>query len=100
MNVTGIVAEYNPFHNGHLYQIEQVKKNGADYIIVVMSGDFLQRGTPAILDKWIRTRMALSSGADLVIELPAVFATASAQYFARGGISILDKLGVVDTISF
>lgn len=100
MNITGIIAEYNPFHNGHLHQIEQVKKNGADYIIVVMSGDFLQRGTPAVLDKWTRARMALSSGADLVIELPAVFATASAQYFARGGVSILDKLGVVDTLSF
>lgn len=100
MNVTGIIAEYNPFHKGHLYQIEQVKKNGADYIIVVMSGNFLQRGTPAILDKWTRAHMALSAGADLVIELPAVFATSSAQYFARGGVSILDKLGVVDTISF
>ena len=100
MNITGIIAEYNPFHNGHLYQIEQVKKNGTDYIIIVMSGDFLQRGTPAILDKWTRTHMALSAGADLVIELPAVFATASAQYFARGGVSILDKLGVVNTLSF
>ncbi len=100
MNVTGIIAEYNPFHNGHLYQIEQVKKNGADYIIIVMSGDFLQRGTPAILDKWTRAQMALSAGADLVIELPAVFATASAQYFARGGVSILDKLGTVNSLSF
>lgn len=100
MKVTGIIAEYNPFHNGHLYQIEQVKKNGADYVVIVMSGNFLQRGTSAILDKWTRTRMALSCGADLVIELPAVFATASAQYFARGGVSILDKLGCVDTISF
>lgn len=100
MNVTGIIAEYNPFHNGHLYQIKQAKKNGADYIVIVMSGNFLQRGTPAILDKWSRTRMALSCGADLVIELPAVFSTASAQYFARGGASILDKLGCVDTISF
>ncbi len=100
MNVTGIIAEYNPFHNGHLYQINQVKKNGADYIVVVMSGNFLQRGTPAVFDKWTRTHMALSCGADLVIELPAVFATASAQYFARGGVSILNKLGCVDTISF
>lgn len=100
MKITGIIAEYNPFHNGHAYQIEQVKKNGADYVVVIMSGNFLQRGTPAILDKWTRTRMALSAGADLVIELPAVFATASAQYFARGGVSILDKLGCVDTISF
>ena len=100
MNITGIIAEYNPFHKGHLYQIEQVKRNGADYVIIIMSGNFLQRGTPAILDKRTRTRMALSCGADLVIELPAVFATASAQYFARGGVSILDKLGCVDTISF
>ena len=100
MKVTGIIAEYNPFHNGHLYQIEQVKKNGADYVVIIISGNFLQRGTPAVLDKWTRTRMALSGGADLVIELPAVFATASAQYFARGGVSILDKLGCVDTISF
>lgn len=100
MKITGIIAEYNPFHNGHLYQIEQVKKNGTDYVIIVMSGNFLQRGTPAILDKWTRTQMALSAGADLVIELPTVFATSSAQYFARGGVSILDKLGCVDTISF
>ena len=100
MKVTGIIAEYNPFHNGHQYQIKQVKQNGADYIIIVMSGNFLQRGTPAVLDKWTRTKMALSCGADLVIELPTVFATASAQYFARGGVSILDKLGCVDTISF
>ena len=100
MKVTGIIAEYNPFHNGHLYQITQAKKNGADYIVIVMSGNFLQRGTPAVLDKWNRAGMALSYGADLVIELPAIFATASAQYFARGGVSILDKLGCVDTISF
>lgn len=100
MNVTGIIAEYNPFHNGHLYQIEQAKQNGVDYIIVAMSGDFLQRGTPAILDKWSRAKMALSSGADLVLELPAVFSTASARYFAGGGVSLLDKLGVVDTLSF
>ena len=100
MNITGIIAEYNPFHNGHLYQIDRVRQSGSDFIVIVMSGDFLQRGTPAILDKWSRTQMALSAGADLVIELPAVFATASAQYFARGGVSILDKLGVVDSISF
>lgn len=100
MKISGIIAEYNPFHNGHLYQINKVKENGADYVVIVISGNFLQRGTPAILDKWTRTRMALSCGADLVIELPAVFATASAQYFARGGVSILDKLGCVDTISF
>ena len=100
MKITGIIAEYNPFHNGHLYQIKQAREHGADYIVIVMSGDFLQRGTPAVFDKWSRANMALSCGADLVIELPAVFATASAQYFARGGVSILNKLGCVDTISF
>ena len=86
MNITGIIAEYNPFHKGHLYQIEQVKRNGADYVIIVMSGNFLQRGTPAILDKWTRTRMALSCGADLVIELPTVYASSSAENFADGAI--------------
>ncbi len=100
MNVTGIIAEYNPFHKGHLYQINKIKERDNSFIIIIMSGDFLQRGTPAILDKWTRARMALSSGADLVIELPTLFATASAQYFARGGVSILDKLGVVNNISF
>lgn len=100
MKITGIIAEYNPFHNGHLYQIQKTKEYGTDYVVVVMSGNFLQRGAPAAFDKWTRARMALSCGADLVIELPAVFATASAQYFARGGASILDKLGCVDTISF
>ena len=100
MKITGIIAEYNPFHNGHFYQINKAKEHGTDYIIVIMSGNFLQRGTPAVYDKWTRTRMALSCGADLVIELPAILATASAQYFARGGVSILDKLGCVDTISF
>lgn len=100
MKITGIIAEYNPFHNGHLYQLQKTKESGTDYVVVVMSGNFLQRGTPAVLDKWTRTRMALSCGADLVIELPAVFASASAQYFARGGVSILDKLGCVNTVSF
>jgi cytidyltransferase-like protein len=100
MKITGIIAEYNPFHNGHFYQINKAKEHGTDYIIVIMSGNFLQRGTPAVFDKWTRTQMALSCGADLVIELPSFFATASAQYFARGGVSILDKLGCVDTLSF
>ena len=100
MNITGIIAEYNPFHNGHLYQINKAHKEGADYIIIIMSGDFMQRGTPAIVDKYTRTRMALLNGADLVIELPVLFATGSAQYFARGAVSLLDKLNVVDTLCF
>ena len=68
--ITGIVCEYNPFHNGHLYQIEKAKAMGADKIVCVMSGNFVQRGTPAIIDKYSRTEMALKAGADMVFELP------------------------------
>lgn len=100
MHVTGIIAEYNPFHNGHKYQLDRVKEQGSDYCIAVMSGDFTERGEPAIYNKYTRTRMALMSGVDLVIELPVVFATADAGQFARGGISILNSLGVVDEIAF
>ena len=83
MKVAGVIAEYNPFHNGHKYQLEQIRqKTKADYIIVAMSGDFLQRGVPALTDKYTRARMALSAGADLVLELPAVWAASSAEYFA------------------
>ncbi len=101
MTVTGIVAEYNPFHNGHLYHLKRAKRDtGADYIIVVMSGDFVQRGAPAILDKYSRTKMALSAGADLVLELPVYYAVSSADYFAKGATALLDKLGVVNCLSF
>ena len=101
MKVAGIIAEYNPFHRGHKYHIEETReKTGADYIIVVMSGDYVQRGEPAIADKYMRTQMALSGGADLIIEMPAIYATASAEYFATAGIGILDKLGCVDYLSF
>lgn len=101
MKIIGIIAEYNPFHNGHLYQIQQAKKlTGADAAVIVMSGNFVQRGTPAIVDKYTRTRMALSCGADLVLELPLYYACSSAEYFAKGAISLLDKLGVVDTLVF
>ena len=80
MKVTGIIAEYNPFHRGHAYHIEQAKKlTGADAVVVVMSGDFTQRGTPAIMDKYARARMALMNGADVVIELPSCYACASAD---------------------
>lgn len=92
MKTAGIIAEYNPFHNGHQYQMETVRHlTGADFVIVAMSGDFLQRGVPAIADKYTRTRMALLGGADLVLELPAVWATASAEYFAAGGVQLLGK---------
>ncbi len=101
MNVCGIIAEYNPFHNGHAYHIEQTKKEtGCDAIVVIMSGNFIQRGVPALFDKWTRTKMALKNGADLVIELPTYYATSSAEYFAQGSISLLDGLGVINNISF
>lgn len=101
MKVTGIIAEYNPFHNGHKYHIEKAKElTGADYVIVVMSGNFTQRGIPAFTDKYTRTRMALSCGADLVLELPLYYAAGSAEYFATGAVSLLDRLGVVDSLCF
>lgn len=101
MKIAGIIAEYNPFHNGHLYQIEQTRKiTNADYIIVVLSGDFVQRGVPAIIDKYTRTQMALENGADLVLELPVVYSTGSAEFFAMGAVSLLDKLGCVDFLCF
>ncbi|MBM6613494.1 nucleotidyltransferase [Desemzia sp. RIT804] len=100
MKSCGIIAEYNPFHNGHQYQIQEAKKlTSAEIVIVVMSGNFLQRGEPAIVDKWQRTKMALSSGADLVIELPAAFSVQPADYFAKGGISLLQELRC-DALSF
>lgn len=101
MGVLGIVAEYNPFHNGHKYHLEQSKALcGADYVVCVMSGNFIQRGEPAIVDKWARAEMALLSGADLVIELPVVYAMSTAEFFAFGAVKILDALGVVDSICF
>lgn len=93
MNVLGIVVEYNPFHNGHLFHLEKSKEiTKADIVIAVMSGNFLQRGEPALVSKWERTEMALQGGADLVIELPYVFATQKAESFANGAISILHAL--------
>lgn len=101
MKVTGIIAEYNPFHKGHQYHIQQARKDtNADFCIVVMSGCFTQRGEPALLDKYLRTEMALQCGADLVLELPSCYACSSAPYFAQGAVSLLDKLGVVTALSF
>lgn len=99
--VLGIIAEYNPFHNGHLYHLNESKKQAnADYSVCIMSGNFTQRGDAAIIDKWSRTEMALKNGIDLVIELPLVYSISSAENFAYGSINILDKLGIVDCISF
>lgn len=101
MKVVGIIAEYNPFHNGHAYQIKQAKKlSHADYCIVAMSGNYVQRGIPAITDKFSRAAMALQNGADMVFELPTLWATASAEYFAAAGIALFNALGCVDTVCF
>ena len=101
MKIVGLIAEYNPFHNGHRYHIEQAKEiTGADYVIVIMSGNLVHRGTPAIMPKRRRCEAALRAGASLVIELPVCYATASAEAFALGAVSILDKLGCVDSICF
>ncbi|MCQ2511024.1 MAG: nucleotidyltransferase family protein [Lachnospiraceae bacterium] len=101
MKTAAIIAEYNPFHNGHAYQLEEVRKaSGADFLIILMSGDFVQRGTPAIFDKYVRTQAALLCGADLVLELPLPFATGSAPRFAEGAVSILNGLGIVDELWF
>jgi len=97
----GIIAEYDPFHNGHLYHIEQTRWQGkATHIVVVMSGNYTQRGTPAACPKRARAYAAIKNGADLVIELPLPFACAPAEKFAFGGISVLNALGCVDMLSF
>ncbi|MBD3879482.1 MAG: nucleotidyltransferase family protein [Quinella sp. 1Q5] len=96
----GIIAEYNPFHAGHAHQIAQIKKVSGAEVVAVMSGSFTQRGEPAILDKWTRARLAVLGGVDLVLELPFVSAVRSAQDFARGGVRLLESLGVIDTLAF
>lgn len=101
MKTVGIIAEYNPFHKGHEYHIREAKRlTGAEYCVVVMSGDFVQRGEPAIIDKYSRAHMALSGGADLVLELPAIYSAASAEYFSSAAVAMLDKLGIIDTLVF
>ena len=101
MKTAAIIAEYNPFHMGHRYHINATRElTGADYVIAVMSGDFVQRGEPACTDKYFRTRMALMGGADLVIELPVFYAIASAESFAAGGVALLHELGCIDHLSF
>ena len=101
MKTLGIVTEYNPFHKGHAYMIEEAKKKaGADRVVVVMSGSFVQRGEPAIFDKWTRTEAALKNGVDLVLELPVLFAAANAETFARAAVRILEDTGIVDVLCF
>lgn len=99
--ILGIIAEYNPFHNGHLYHLEKSKKlTGCDYTIAIMSGNFTQRGSTSIIDKWEKTKMALSNGIDLVIELPTLYSISSGENFADGAIKILNSLNIVDYLSF
>ena len=96
----GLVAEFDPFHNGHKYLVDTIKKNTGEAVVAVMSGSWMQRGGIAITDKWTRTRMAITGGVDLVFELPVVRSMATAQKFASGAVSILAASGIVNTLAF
>ena len=99
--VVGIIAEYNPFHNGHSYHIQNTKaQTGADFVVAVMTGNYTQRGNTSVINKWEKAKMALNGDADLVIELPTIYSVSSAENFANGAVKILNELGIVDTISF
>ena len=101
MKVLGIITEYNPMHNGHLYHIQKSKEiTGSDYVVLVMSGSFTQTGNISTLDKFTKAAIATEYGVDLVIELPTIYATASSEYFATGAVSLLNELGIVDCICF
>ncbi len=100
-NIAGIIAEYNPFHNGHAWQIQEIKKRLDDIpVVAVMSGHFTQRGEAALAGKWLRAQMAVQGGADLVLELPFAFACRSAEYFAAGGVEVLNATGIVTHLCF
>ncbi|BDR75404.1 nucleotidyltransferase [Clostridium tetani] len=101
MNITGVIVEYNPFHNGHLYHLNKTKEiTDCDGIVAVMSGHFVQRGSPALLDKWTRAKLALLNGVDLVLELPTIYSTSSAEFFAYGATSLLDGINIVNNLCF
>jgi len=101
MKCTAIICEYNPFHNGHKYLIDKAREiTGYDYVIAVMSGNYVQRGGPAVCDKWSRTEMALMNGIDAVIEIPSIYSTGSAQFFAEAAVDIINKTGIVDYLAF
>ena len=101
MKIVGLITEYNPFHNGHLYHLQKSKElTNADYTIAIISGNFTQRGSTSVIDKWAKTQMSLNNGIDLVIELPVLYSISSAENFADGAIKILSSLGIVDYLSF
>lgn len=101
MKSIGIIAEYNPFHSGHKYQIEQSREIiGADVVVAAISGDFVQRGMPAVYDKWTRAKTAVDEGVNLVVEIPTIYACNSAEYFAKGGVEVLEGFGAIDFLSF
>ncbi|WP_251860330.1 nucleotidyltransferase [Clostridium sp. Marseille-Q2269] len=101
MNISSIIVEYNPMHKGHIYHIEKTKElTGCDALICIMSGNFVQRGFPSILDKWTKANIAISNGVDLVLELPALYSLSSAEFFSFGAISILNNLNIVNNICF
>ncbi|MCR5134372.1 MAG: nucleotidyltransferase family protein, partial [Clostridiales bacterium] len=101
MRIVGITAEYDPMHTGHIYHLGEARAvSTADFVVCVMSGDFTQRGEPALLDKWTRAQIAAENGADLVLELPFAYACNSAEYFAFGAMEIMKRLGVVTHVAF
>lgn len=100
MKIASIIAEYNPFHKGHAYQINKIKEDYTDFIIVIMSGSFVQRGEPAIINKYERARQAVNNGASLVLELPLPYATSNAEIFALGAVNILNSMGIVHRLYF
>ncbi|AYF54771.1 nucleotidyltransferase [Clostridium novyi] len=101
MNITGIITEYNPLHKGHIYHIKESKRlTNCDGIVCIMSGNFVQRGIPSIIDKWSKTNLALQHGVDLVIELPTIYSLSSAEFFAFGSLSLLNSLGIINNLCF
>src|SRR5690554_3824293 len=101
MTVVGFITEYNPFHFGHKYHLDQsIIKTGANFSIAIMSGSFVQRGEPSFIDKWTKAKMAIDNGVDLVLELPLIYAIQSAELFAYGGVKLMDSLNIVDYIAF
>ena len=101
MKAVGIIAEYNPLHYGHIHHINKaIQLAGSDAVVVAMSGDYIQRGEPAILDKWERCELALKHGADLVIEIPAVFCLSDASTYAKAGVALLENIPAVNSIAF